>query len=72
MKKLRLIKLVLGTALLSLIGSSFQSCRITCYIPATPTGNNNVRTLSNDHNLNQDTTSQQENHTVTQDSTSAE
>jgi len=71
MKKLRLIKLVLGAALLSLIGSASQSCsRLTCYMPAA--GNNNVRTLSNDHILNQDTTSQQENQTIIQDSTSEE
>jgi len=72
MKKLRLIKLLLGAALLSLIGASVQSCRVTCYIPAPPSGNNNVRTLSNDHNLNQDTKNAQENQTIRQDSTSAE
>ncbi len=72
MKKLRLIKLVLGAVLLSLIGSASQSCRrVSCYV-VSPSGYSNVRTLSNDHNLNQDTTSQQENQTIIQDSTSEE
>jgi len=72
MKKLRLIKLLLGAALLSLIGSSFQSCsRQTCYI-AVPSGNNNVRTLSNEPNSNISPESEQENQTIRQDSTSAE
>jgi len=72
MKKLRLIKLILGAALLSLIGSSFQSCRrVTCYVVSVPR-NNNVRTLSNEPNSNISPESEQENQTIRQDSTSAE